>query len=271
MFREFDICVPCADQPTGDASCDFFPVWISRIRRDTADKLTFFFKTCPIEGSSTPVEFASLTLERDFVPGQIVSIVATDDLKTNSGGDELLFRQGFGEGHVALSSLWSGTSPVIDDFFDAFGAVIDDPPDVVFSKSATILGAPGAVSRSPKTVPTTGENAALKGTTARLPTPINPSDDNRYITELDQGLGEQVDFRTVSGIVDNPDIEPIAQTGALAHQVVSLIVDASGDAHNYDDDVLPRLRCLFGRDPQFGDFWWDGTRLKFFNGDTWVG
>lgn len=271
MFREFDMCVPCADQPTGGSGPDFSAVWIGKIRRETADKLTFFFTTFPLEGSTSPVDFATLTLERDFVPGQIVSIVSINNLKSQTGANDEPFRQDFGNGHVVLSSIWGGTSPEIGDFFDAFGAVIDDPADVVFSRPATTLGAPGALSRSPETVPTIGQNEALRGSSARFETPRNPSDDNRYVTELDQGLGDEVNFATKTGFTDNPDIEPIANSGSLTHRVVFLIVDANGDSHNYDDDVLPRLICLFGRDPQFGDFWWDGTRLKFFNGNTWVG
>jgi hypothetical protein len=113
---------------------------------------------------------------------------------------------------------------------------------------------------------------ALRG--SRFPD-FTPSDDNRYVVEKDQGLGTAVDFRTDTTLPvdkrDNPDIEPIGYTGALAHKIVSLIINSSGTDHNYDDDILPRLKILLDRDPAFGDFWWDGTRLKFFNGDTWVG
>jgi hypothetical protein len=94
------------------------------------------------------------------------------------------------------------------------------------------------------------------------------------VTEQDQGLGDSIDFRTKAGFPDdlreNVDIEPIGFTGALTHRIVSLIVDASGSAHNYDKDILPRLECLFGRPIKFGDYWYDGTLLKFYNGDTWV-
>ncbi|GAG34935.1 unnamed protein product, partial [marine sediment metagenome] len=62
-----------------------------------------------------------------------------------------------------------------------------------------------------------------------------------------------------------------ANTGGLAHRTVRLVVNGNGTSHTYDTDILPRLRALLGRDPEFGDFWYDGTRLKFFNGDTWQG
>jgi hypothetical protein len=101
-----------------------------------------------------------------------------------------------------------------------------------------------------------------------------PDENNRFIVEDDQGLGTQVDFSTEASIPvdkrDNPDIERIGYTGTLAHKIVWLIVDSDGQDHDYSTDVLPRLKILLGRDPAFGDFWWDGTRLKFYNGDTWV-
>jgi hypothetical protein len=277
LFKEFSLCVPCGDEPTGDTSGEFSPIWISKIRRcdDTAQKMQVFFATYNIvdgSASTTPVEFARLELERDFVPDQVVEIVPIEDLLLNAdASEELLFRQGFGEGHVTLSSLWSATSSEVTDFFDSLLGIIDDPADLLFAKSASLLGAPGSLDRNPRTVPTKGQFDAAKGSTARLENPIHPSDDVRFITEGDQGLGDQIDFRDVTDISDNPDIEPIGCSGGLAHRVVKLLVNASGPDHDYDDDVLPRLRVLLGRDPQFGDFWWDGTRLKFWNGDAWIG
>jgi len=53
--------------------------------------------------------------------------------------------------------------------------------------------------------------------------------------------------------------------------MVRLIVNASGTDHDYDTDVLPRLRILLGRNPIFGDIWYDGTRFKTYNGDSWIG
>jgi hypothetical protein len=278
LFKEFDICAPCSDQPTGDTSGEFSPVWISRIRRcdDSAVKLTFFFATFNIKvGSSSPVpiEFAKLELERDFVPDQIVEIVPIDDLLLNEdASQELLMRQGFGLGHVSLSSLWSPTSAEVDTFFDSFLSVIDDPPDVIFAQSSTILGAPGAVSRFSSTIPTLGQSLALQGSSSRFEVPLHPDDDNRFVTEADQGKGDQVDFREITDISDNDDIEPIAYTGGLVHKLVFLSVNSGGTDHTYEDDVLPRLRTLLGRDPTCGDMWWDGTRLKVFSPqNVWVG
>ena len=279
LFQEFDLCVPCGDEPTGDSSGRFSPAWISKITRtsDTGEELQFTFATFNVNSnpdlaSTTPVEFATLLLESDFVEGQIVKIEPIEDLLLADGSDQALFRQGFGRGHVRLSSLWAGTSTVVQDFFDAFGAVIDEPADVTFTKSSTILGAPGALSRSSRNTPTDGQSAALAGSSARRDPAQNPSDDNRFINEADQGIGQEVNFDDESGFTSNTDIEPIANKGALAHQIVFLTVDSSGTSHDYTTDILPRLRFLLGRDPEPGDFWYDGTRLKFFTPqNSWVG
>jgi hypothetical protein len=56
--------------------------------------------------------------------------------------------------------------------------------------------------------------------------------------------------------------------------VVKLVVSADSLGDNpttYTNEILPRLRILLGRDPRFGDFWYNGTRLMFFNGDSWQG
>lgn len=274
LFKEFNLVAPAGDEPTGDVSGNFFPVYLNRItREDTAsDTLKFWFATFNVEEPSlVPIEFASLTLERSMSSGQRVTIVPEENLfPTFSGND--LWQQGFGKGHVSLSDVWgtTTTSDTINDFFDLFLTIIDDPPQAVFTKEATLLSSYG-LSRIPDSVPTSGQSDALRGSRDGE---SNPSSTNRYVVELDQGLGDQVDFATNTMLPEerreNSDIERFGFTGALTHRVVKMVMNTSGENHDYNNDVLPRLRILLGRNPEFGDFWWDGTTLKFFNGDSWV-
>lgn len=277
LFREFDITAPAGDQPTGDISGLYYPVWISRIERvgPTTNLLRFYFATYNVTDASPSteaIEFASLDLTRNASEGDIVSIVPIDNLLLQSSTN-VNFQQHFGRGHVVLSSLWDGTNTEIDDFFDAFAFIVDNPADTPFSLSNTRIGSLG-ISRVPKYTPTFGQSEALKGSTARRTTPLEPSDTNRFVCEQDQGLGNQIDLDTYPGIVTNAAIERYGYTGSLNHRIVRLVVDATAlgsDASFYDQQILPRLRALLGRDPQFGDFWFNGTRLLFHNGDTWQG
>lgn len=103
---------------------------------------------------------------------------------------------------------------------------------------------------------------------------MNPSTDNRYVTELDQGLGNQVDLEAVAGIVSNASIDRYGYSGSLCHKMIKMVIDATdlgNDTTFYTNEILPRLTALLGRAPQFGDYWFDGTRFKIFNGDTWQG
>lgn len=275
IFREFDIVAPAGDEPTGDISGTFYPVWINRIVRNdpTSNSLTWYFATYNVTSvpSTAPVEFATLTLTRTMTEGLVVPIVALNNLFLQTGVDQANWLQGFGRGHVVLSSLWGGSTSAIQDFFDSFISVIDVPAAVVFSKVDSRISSYG-LSRVPKTVPTTGQAQALRGSKDGK---FAPETSNRYVVEADQGLGDQVDFATSSLLPpdkrNNADIERFGYVGALAHRMVRLVVAADGISHDYTVDILPRLKILLGRDPQFGDFWWDGTRLKFFNGDTWQG
>jgi hypothetical protein len=272
MFREFSILAPSPDEPTDDISMLNSPVWISSIERvDTlAAELEVTFSTYSIVDSSPEtVEFASMTLRRDFIGGRVVPITPITNLLKNISSEADNFLQGFGTGYAVLSSLWGATTNEVESFFDAFLSILDVPPKTLFTKEAAILSS-YSISRIPKWVPTQGESAALKGTTARRSTPIYPSDDNRYVTEEDQGLGDSIDFTTITGFTENVDIENVAYSGGLAHKIVKLVVNADGTVHNYDDDVLPRLKVLLGRDPVFGDEWFDGTYFKKYNGDAWV-
>lgn len=270
LFREFDLVAPAGDEPTGDVSGTYYPVWISRIVRNDApaNSITVYFATYGVGDtpSTAEIEFASMVLSRTMVAGQVVAITPVTDL---FGEEDAGFQQGFGRGHAVLSSLWGGTTTEVEDFFDAFIGILDDPAEAVFAKPNTRLSSFG-LSRVPKTVPTAGQAQALKGTRDGE---TAPSASNRFVVEADQGLGEQVDFSEASGLApdrrNNDDIERYGYVGSLAHRCVKLVVNSEGEDHTYEDDILPRLTILFGRAPKFGDFWYDGTNLKFFNGDTW--
>jgi len=274
IFKEFNIVAPASDEPTGDSTGTYYPVWLSAIERldAQADNLRFYFSTYSVgePTGTTPIEFAVLDLSRDDTEGKVLPIIQNDHLfptyPTNAE-----FYQGFGLGFVVLSRKWGTTSSELDEFFDLFLSVIDVPAKVGFSKTSGRVSSYG-ISRVPDTIPTAGQSEALFG--SRFPD-LTPSSDNRYIVELDQGLGTAIDFSTSTGLaVDkrvNVDIEDIGYTGSLAHRIIKLVVNSGGTAHDYDTDILPRLMILLGRAPAFGDYWYDGTRLKFFNGDAWQG
>lgn len=272
LFKEFNLVVPAGDEPTDDISGTFHPVWVNRIERldPTADTLQVIFATFNIESPSlVPVEFAELTLTRDATANQRIAITALDNLFPTHTGDTT-WNQGFGVGHVSLSDLWGTTGGAVEDFFDSFLTIIDDPAQAVFTKESTLLSS-FSLSRVPKYTPTQGQSLALRGTRDGKSA---PSSANRFVVEDDQGLGDQIDFATNTMLSEdtreNPDIERFGFTGSLTHRVVKMVMNTQGDDHDYNTDVLPRLRILLGRDPEFGDYWWDGTTLKFFSGDTWV-
>lgn len=281
LFREFDITAPAGDQPSGDTTGTFYPVWISRIERvgTGSNSLRFYFATYNVTDadaggtpSTTPVEFATMDLSRTFGEGEVVEITPIDDLLLQAGTADV-YQQHFGRGHAVLSSLWDNTSTEIADFFDSFESIVDSPADTEFSIPSTRISSFG-ISRVPKYVPTVGQSRAMAGSTSRRTTPIPPSFDNRFVTEKDQGTGNQIDLESRVGITPHPAIDRYGYSGGLAHQIIKLVVDADAvgsDANFYDNEILPRLRLLYGRDPAFGDFWFNGTRLMFFNGDTWQG
>lgn len=277
-FREFSIVVPAPDEATGDTSMRNSPVWLSSIQRldSLATQLKFIFSTYTIQDDNPDVpkivEFAVLVLNRTFLPGRVVDITPITDLLNAPEASAQDFIQGYGLGHVVLSSIWASSSAEITNFFDSFLALVDTDT-TTFAKDSAILSWL-STDRSSRYIPTKGQFAALKGSTSRLLNPIFPNDSNRFVPEEDQGFGDAIDFRTKADFPDelreNPFIEPIGYTGGLLHRVVSLIIDASTDQLDYNRDLLPRLRCLLGRDPRFGDFWFDGTVLKFFTGDAWI-
>jgi len=276
LFSEFNIVAPAGDNPSGNGSGLFFPVWINRIERigSGSSTLRFYFSTYNVTDANpgtTPIEFAKMDLLRSYGAGEIVEITPFINLKLNN---DQLFDQHFGRGHAVLSSLWDGSSTVVDDFFDAFATIITTPSDTEFSRSSTRLSAFG-ISRVPKFTPTKGQSQALQGSSSRLTVPKHPSAGNRYVTEQDQGLGNQIDLEAIDGITPNASIDRYGFTGALVHPIIRLNVSADNLGDNpatYEEEILPRLRVLLGgRDPQFGDFWYNGTRLMFNNGDSWQG
>ena len=288
LFREFDITAPAGDNPSSDTSGTFYPVWVSRIERvgTGSNQLRFFFSTFNVTDTATDgmpstaaVEFAQLDLLNSFSAGEIVEIVPINNLQLQSGVNLLPFNQHFGRGHVVLSSLWDGSTTAIQDFFGAFDFIADNPPDTAYSQNNTRISSFG-VSRVSKYIPTIGQARALIGSTARRTVPAYPSDINRYITEQDQGAGDTIDLETQPSITPNNAIERFGQSGSLSHRIVRLVVNAdqisNSDAGFYQTQILPRLRILLGgpdspRSPVFGDFWFNGTRLMFYNGDTWSG
>lgn len=280
LFREFDIVAPAGDEPTGATAGTYFPVWVSRIELTAAgsDILKWYFATHNVTDTETggvpsqqAVEFATLTIPKSSSSGSIIDIIPSDDLMLSTVDE---FQQHFGRGHVVLSSIWTGTSGIIDSFYSAFDSIVDSPIDTTFSVGSTRLSS-FAVSRVPKYVPTIGQSRALEGSTSRLTSPIYPSDANRYVNESDQGLGNQIDLESQTGITSHAAIDRYGHSGSLCHKTIKLVVDGTqlpeSDATFYATEVLPRLKVLLGRDPQFGDFWFNGTRLMFFNGDTWMG
>jgi hypothetical protein len=117
----------------------------------------------------------------------------------------------------------------------------------------------------------------MAGTTASLDTPIPPSEDNRFVTELDQGLGNTIDLDSQPGIIAVDGVSRYGNTGGLVRRTVQLCIDytklpADTDtAANafYEEYILPRLMILLGRSPLWGDEWYNGTTFLRYNGDTW--
>jgi len=279
LFQEFNITAPAGDQPTNDISGTFYPVWINRIALTGSgnEQMRLYFATYTIsdtQPSLLPIEFARLDLTEVMIPGQIVEIAPIDDLLMHVGSDDELFQQHFGRGHVVLSSKWGGTSTEVSGFFASLEIIVGNEAE--FTQQATRLSSFG-ISRVPKYIPTIGQSRALSGTSSRLDIPIPPSEDNLYVSELDQGLGNRKDLESSTDIDPHEAVSRFGYSGALAHKIIQLCIDntkiptgtETGAGAFYEEHVLPRLRLLLGRNPSFGDFWHDGTNLFFFNGDTW--
>lgn len=271
LFSQFSLTAPQGNR--NDSLEENFPVTLTRIvRLDVgSDRLQFIFSTVnTIIGSTSAelVEYASVVLDRSGTEGDVLEIVPLNNLRDNTASDSSLFYQNFGSGYCILSSDW-GTNSGIDDFFDSFLGIVDEPADRIFGAFLDDF----AVHRTPFNIPTLGEASALAGSTSRRDTPINPSDDNRYVTELDQGVGDSVNF-TDNGLDTNTDIDNIGYKGGLVNKKASLLVNTANDAKfDYENDILPRLVLLLGRNPVHGDEWFDGTTFKKYDGfsNAWIG
>lgn len=279
MFREFVLTVPAGDEPSGTSNQTYFPVWLSKARLVNINQVRLYFSTYNTTEAETggapslqPIEFAYLDIFRNGQPGDRLPILPNDNLKLVVGDEAALWTQHFGRGHVVLSNIWSSSSADVDGFFADMSAILESPQITEFSKSSTRISSYGT-HQVPRYAPTAGQSRALMGTTSKRIVPISPSQDNMYVTEQDQGQGNTVDLEAQPGITPNSAIERYGYSGSLCHRVVKLIIYSdeipSGDPNFYDTNILPRLRILLGRDPQFGDFWYNGTRLVFFNGDSW--
>lgn len=272
MFSQFMMSAPVGDRNQSIIE-DNFPVYCTRIRRldAPANKIELVFSTYNTIAGNTSnelIEFATLTLTRGSLPGTIVEIVPYKNLRNNSVPDWETFFQNFGSGYVILSDIWS-ISTSVETFFDTFLQIINEPADRLFKAQLGEF----ALHRTPMQIPTLGESAALAGSTARRINPINPSDKNRYVTESDQGIGDQVNFID-AGFSENADIDNVGYVGALLRKSITMRVNSANDANfDYDNDILPRLKRLLGRDPIHGDEWFDGVVWKRFDGlsSTWIG
>lgn len=278
LFREFCIVAPASDEPTGDSTGLYFPVWVSSLQYVASDTVRFIFSTHNVTDSAPstePIEFAKLDLVSTMTSGQSVAIEPIADLFTGASG---LKEQHFGKGHVILSSLWDGTATDVQDFFTAMSLVPGSPGEVQFLQASTRLSS-FSVSRVPKYIPTIGQSQALAGSTSRLTTPIEPSEDNLYVTESDQGLGNKIDLEASSGVNPHAAIDKYGYSGSLCHRLIYLCVDSNklpsdsdtGGSEFYDNEILPRLTVLLGRAPVFGDEWFNGSRFLRYTGNVWVG
>jgi hypothetical protein len=277
LFSQFMLTAPMGDRDS-TVKEENFPVYLSKIRRldSGASSLQLFFSTeNTIIGSTSDatIEFATMILSRGDIgtngPGTLIEIEPYNNLRDNTDASAALFSQNFGSGFVILSSEWA-TNTDIDSFFASFESIVDEPADRTFEAQLNEF----ALHRTPLNIPTIGEAQALAGSTSRRSSPIYPSNDNRYVVESDQGLGDKINFNEDSSITPNDDINPIAYKGSLVRKSVVLLVNTANTANfDYDNDILPRLKILFGRNLVHGDEWWDGTTFKRYDqiSDTWIG
>jgi hypothetical protein len=214
-----------------------------------------------------------MTIEADMLPAQVVGIVPFNHLFPTEASS--LWHQQFGRGHVVLSSKWGISSGEIDTFFNSFPYVVGVTTTATFDLAGTRLSS-YALSRVPKYTPTAGQAEALIGSSSERTTPVYPSTSNKFVTTLDEGLGDAIDLDAQSGIISNAAIEKYGYTGTRAHKLVKLVVDPdaaskSGNPNFYADEILPRLTILYGRAPVFGDVWYNGNRFVTFDGDAFIG
>lgn len=277
LFSQFIMTAPMGDRDTTVLE-ENYPVICTKVRRldDSATRLQMFFGTeNTIIGSTsdTIIEFATVTLNRSDIgtsgPDTLLEIVPYNNLRNNTGGGAALFSQNFGSGYVILSSEWA-TNSDIEAFFASFESIVDEPAERYFEARLNEF----ALHRTPLNIPTIGEAQALPGSASRRENPVYPSDDNRYVVEADQGLGDRINFNDDTSIAPNSDIDPIAYKGSLVRKSIVLSVNTANDCNfDYQNDILPRLRILLGRDPIHGDEWFDSTTFKRYDqlSNAWIG
>lgn len=278
LFSQFAMTAPMGDRDSF-ALEENYKIVCTKIRRldASATRLQMYFSTNNTIIDSTSdalIEFATVILNRSDIgtsgPDTVLEIVPSNNLMDNSSGSAELFKQNFGSGFAVLSSEWSTNTAEIDLFFASFETIIDEPPEKFFTAQLNEF----ALHRTPLNVPTVGQSQALMGSTSRRSSPIYPSTDNRFLTEGDQGIGDQVNFNENSTITPNDDIDPIAYKGSQTNKSVTLLVNSANNCNfDYENDILPRLRILFGRDPIHFDEWFDGTTFKRYDqiSNTWIG
>jgi len=287
LFREFIITVPAGDEPNGISDSSYFPIWIDSVQLLTINQARFFFSTYNDSESLTgspgqslqPVQFAYVDIFRTgaqedrlpIIPYHNLKLKSTDPLFSVSGVTSE-WTQHFGRGHVVLSSIWTTQPAIIAGFFADLAGILTTPQITEFTQATTRISSFG-MSAVPRYTPTAGQSRALSGSTSRLAVSIDPSEANRYVTEQDQGLGNTVDLESQPNIAPIQSIARYGNTGGLCHRIVNLTVYSdqlpTNDPDFYNDNVLPRLVILLGRQPVFGDIWYNGTRFVVFNGDTW--
>jgi hypothetical protein len=270
LFSEFVIIAPNNDLQTGDNSNTSNPVWLSKIQRVDSGNLRLFFSTLSTDGTTVEFAFSELLLTDNA--GLIKVITPTNNVISRLPSTDQQFMQGFGRGHYKLSSKWDGPNETIIDFFNAMGS-LGSLTTTSFTLSSTRLSS-FAVNRTSRNIPTSGQRDALEGSVGlgRRSSPLNPNANNRFVTELDEGLGEQIDLTAQPNINPNSAIERYGHVGTRTHKLIYLGIDydlISDDQNFYDNHILPRLVILLGRNPVFGDEWYDGKRFAKYNGNSW--
>lgn len=267
LFKEFSITAPASDNVS--TANNSYTVYISKIQQIATGQIRIFFacRTPTIQAVTSVIEdFATLDLYSSGQSNDLLPIVPLTTNNTTANSERQM-----GVGYVILSSLWDGTSAEIANFFDAFNTITYADKIAHYTTSSTRISSFG-VSRISRYSPSYGQAQALTGTTSNRAVPIEPSEVNKYVTERDRGLGDRIDLEASYAPV--AAIERYGYSGGNAHRIVKMVVDSTqvpNDPNFYDNTIKPRLVSLLGRDPEFGDGWFNGTRFLWFNGDSWQG
>jgi hypothetical protein len=261
LFKEFNIVAPASD--TEDTSA--YRVYLSKAQSIATGHIRFFF-ACRSANADIVEDFASMDLYSSGQPNDIIKIIplTTDNATADT-------ERQMGVGYAILSTLWDGSTTSISDYFYVMQNIVFSDKIANYTDTSTRISAFG-VSRISKYSPSYGESQALKGSSSNRAIPVLPSASNKFVTEKDRGLGDRVDLE--ARFAPTSAIERYGYAGGNSHKIVKLVVDSTlvpNDANFYDNAVKPRLVALFGRDPEFGDGWYNGVRFLTWNGDSWVG